>query len=41
MPITINSGITQDEAEVYHAAIQAGLETAVPQCAPIGDSLAA
>lgn len=37
----INSGVTKDEAEVYSAVIQAGLETAVPQCEPLGDTLAA
>lgn len=37
----INSGVTKDEAEVYSAVIQAGFETAVPPCAPLGDTLAA
>lgn len=40
MTITINSGVTRDEAEVYQATIFAGLEAAVPEYTQLGDALA-
>lgn len=41
MTIIINSGVTKDEAEVYSAVIQEGVEAAAAKYSSLGDNLAA